>query len=144
MSAHSTTWSATTADHGGCKDRINFVPYQILTTSALSPLSFLGWVSNPSNGMQYNDFNTMRYVGPTIATNPQSFLLNCFDIQDVMTPNGLNYWSYTISINWPAVAGAGVQFTKWSDFIAAIQTSSQRVNTNVVLEVHGHVIPQIK
>ena len=111
-------WSSTTTT--GCINRINSIPVLLTNNANYGPGSFLEYISTAGNGLQYTDFSTMKYVlnmGAGASTTNY-----CYDIDEIMVPNGQYYWRFFSHIVWTNILSSSIT-TNWADFITALQTA---------------------
>ena len=120
-------WSSTT--NLSCSQRINTIPVLLTSQNVFGPGTFNEYVSNSANGLQYTDLSTIKYV--VDVPNTSTFASRCYDIDEVMTPNGQYYWHYKAAWNWTST-GISPVTTTWADFITALQNAGfPTVNMNM-------------
>jgi len=126
-----TSWSCITGtitavtESVDCGNRPVLIPIPMTSSNIFLNTNPIGYVANPVNGLQTTPFSDLKFVSDATmgglsspATEP------CYDVDAIMTPNGINFWMFIKEMN--AFTGAGgppplVSTISWADFIMQLQ-----------------------
>ena len=123
-----TSWSCNTGttiavtSSVNCGSRVTVIPNQMTNPGYFSNQNPIGFIANPANGFQNVLFSDLKYVsdGTLGANSPNTD--KCFDVNNVMTPDGVARWEHINEINaFTGTLNPVVSTLSWADFINQLQ-----------------------
>ena len=134
-----TSWSCNTGttiavtSSLNCGSRITVIPNQMTNPNYFSNQNPIGFIANPANGFQNVLFSDLKYVSDGTLTgvnNPNTD--KCFDVNNVMVPDGVARWEWVKEIYaFSDTLNPVVSTLSWADFVNQLQLPPHNLPVNL-------------